>query len=79
MRAKGILDTADMVPSMATSAISFELMAADSNSNKKAMIARITSMVAVSPQLIRFCNGDWGKRGATKAVMPVTSISARQT
>ena len=37
MTAKGTLDTADMVASMATSAISLELMAADSNSKKKAL------------------------------------------
>jgi len=78
MRAKGTLDTADMVPSMATSAISFELIAAVSNSKKKATIASITRMVAVSPQFVKISIGVCGNKGATKAATPIMSISARK-
>jgi hypothetical protein len=77
MTAKGTLNTADIVPSIATSAISLELIVADSNSKKKATTNRITRMVAISPQFTKFCNGDSGNRGIIKALTPITSIKAR--
>jgi hypothetical protein len=78
MAAKGTLKTADIVPNIATSAISFELTAAASNSKKKAIIARITSMVAIKPQFIRPFSGHEGNIGIMKQAAPMPNISARK-
>ena len=78
MAAKGILRTADMVPNIATSAISFELTADVSNSKKKAIIVRITSIVAIKPQFIRVFSGHEGNMGIMKHAAPIPNISARK-
>ena len=69
---KGILSTADKVPIMATSAISFELRAESSNSKKKARIARVISTVVTIPQLTNSLNGE------ARIMAPMINISARQ-
>lgn len=70
--------TADMVPNIATSAISLELTAAASNLKKKAVMARITSMVAISPQFSRAFRGHEGNIGIIKQAAPMPTMSARK-
>jgi hypothetical protein len=48
--AKGTLRTAEIVPSMAISAISFEPVAADSKSRKRARQIRIERTAVIRPQ-----------------------------
>lgn len=77
MAAKGILNTADMVASIETRAISLEPRALDSNSKKKANMTRTASRIATMPQFTR-ASKEGNSNGMTKEPMPVSNISARQ-
>ncbi len=77
MTAKGTLNTAESVPSMAIRAISLELTAAASNSKKNAAMARITITVANSPQFVNGFDEPEYSAGTTKAATHTARISSR--